>query len=89
MDSKASLMVPPSFCEEELQGRVSKLKECLVLLHEMGDSHLEAIPFLPNVILTCPPSHVSQACWNDDWPIGQPRRENPSQVTGTSGGSGE
>ena len=63
---------PPSFCEEVLQGRVSKLKESLVLLHEMGDSHLEAIPSLPKfsyVILTCPPSHVSQACWNVDCTI--------------------
>ena len=31
---------PPSFCEEVLQGRVCKFKESLVLLHEMGDSHL-------------------------------------------------
>ena len=47
---------PPSFCEEVLQGRVSKLKESLVLLHEMGDSHLEAT--LPPQVFLCP-SHLS------------------------------
>ena len=47
---------PPSFCEEVLQGRVSKLKESLVLLHEMGDSHLEAT--LPPQVFLCH-SHLS------------------------------
>ena len=47
---------PPSFCEEVLQGRVSKLKEYLVLLHEMGDSHLEAT--LPPQVFLCH-SHLS------------------------------
>ena len=68
---------PPSFCEEVLQGRVSKLKESLGLLHEMGDSHLVAtllcscfaLPKFSCVIRTCPPSHVSQACWNVDCTI--------------------
>ena len=65
---------PPSFFEEVLQGRVTKLKESLGLLHEMGDSHLVAtllrscfaLPKFSYVIRTCPPSHVSQACWNVD-----------------------
>ena len=59
------------------QGRVSKLKESLVLLHEMGDSHLEAIPSLPKfsyVIL--PPTSVkpvgmltvpSERLWSPSW----------------------
>ena len=33
---------PPSFFEEVLQGRLTKLKESLVLLHEVCDSHLVA-----------------------------------------------
>ena len=44
---------PPSFREEVLQGRVSKLKESL---HEMGDSHLEAT--LPPQVFLCH-SHLS------------------------------
>ena len=43
---------PPSFREEE----GSKLKESLVLLHEMGDSHLEAT--LPPQVFLCH-SHLS------------------------------
>ena len=47
---------PPSFCEEVLQGRFSKLKESLMFLHEMGDSHLEAT--LPPQVFLCH-SHLS------------------------------
>ena len=34
--SWAALLSPPSFCEEVLQGRLTKLKESVMLLHEMG-----------------------------------------------------
>ena len=68
---------PPSFFEEVLQGRLTKLKESLVLLHEVCDSHLVAtllsscfaLPKFSYVIRTCHPSHVSQACWNVDCTI--------------------
>ena len=69
---------PPSFWEEVLQGRVSKLKESLVLLHEMGYSHLEAIPSLPNMSFSpvLPPTSVkpvgmstlpSERLWSPSW----------------------
>ena len=57
---------PPSFCEEVLQGRVSKIKETLKIVHDMGDSQLEtailrsclALPKVTYVLRTCPPSHI-------------------------------
>ena len=68
-----SLAALLALCEEGLQGRLTKLKESLVLLHEMGDSQLEAtllrscfaLPKFSYVIRTCPPTHVSQ-----DKPVG-------------------
>lgn len=32
---------PPSFCEEVLQSRIHKIKKCLEVLHDSGDSQLE------------------------------------------------
>ena len=56
----------PSFCEEVLQGRVSKIKETLKIVHDMGDSQLEtallrsclALPKVTYILRTCPPSHI-------------------------------
>ena len=60
---------PPSFCEEVLQARVAKIRECLDVLRDLGDSQLEttllrsclALPKLSYALRTCPPSHFSQA----------------------------
>ena len=65
---------PPSFCEEVLQARVAKIRECLDVLRDLGDSQLEttllrsclALPKLSYALRTCPPSHVSQAASDFD-----------------------
>ena len=68
---------PPSFCEEILQGRVSKIKETLKIVHDMGDSQLEtailrsclALPKVTYVLRTCPPSHIVSATREFDMAI--------------------
>ena len=65
---------PPSFCEEVLQDKVSKIKESLGVLHEMGNSQLEttllrscfALPKFSYLIRTCPPTNISQATMDFD-----------------------
>ena len=65
---------PPSICEEVLQTRIHKIKECLEVLHDMGDAQLEttllrsclALPKLSYILRTCPPSHITQAASDFD-----------------------
>ena len=60
---------PPSYCEEVLQVRISRIRESLVVLHDMDDSQLEttllrsclALPKFSYVLRTCPPSYIDQA----------------------------
>ena len=60
---------PPPYCEEVLEDRVSRIRESLVVLHDMGNSQLEttllrscyALPKFSYIIRTCPPSDISQA----------------------------
>ena len=68
---------PPSFCDEVLQGRVSKIKETLRTVHDMQDSQLEttilrsclALPKVTYVLRTCPPSHIVGATRDFDMAI--------------------
>ena len=65
---------PPSYCEEVLQSRITKVRESLVALHDMRDSHLEttllrsclALPKVMYVLRTSPPSYIMQAARDFD-----------------------
>ena len=60
---------PASLYEGVLQDRVTKIRESLEILHEMGDSQLEttlihsclALPKFSYLISTCRPTYISQA----------------------------
>ena len=60
---------PPSYCEEIVQARITRIWECLAALHDMQDSQLEttllrsclALPKFSYILRTSPPSYIEQA----------------------------
>ena len=60
---------PPSYCEEIVQARITRIRESLAALHDMQDSQLEttvlrsclALPKFSYILRTSPPSYIEQA----------------------------
>ena len=60
---------PPSYCEEIVQARITRIREFLAALHDMQDSQLEttllrsclALPKFSYILRTSPPSYIEQA----------------------------